>query len=339
MKKLVVALVTVAIVLSAELPVYAGNVSERKIGEYRDGFALVEEKYSAGAFLAMEIKRYYYLDMAGLRAFNGAEFFWANDFSEGLAAVSNGKYGYFINTQGAQAFPLTFIWTDGKFNGGVCYVQLDTGQDYAINQNGDLLFEVVFPAALGAKAELGDFQDGRAVFRYHSYVESWGNKGTSYEGLFGFIGKDGKLLFGASYADVLSYFDANGQPRFAERSAEYSQFFANTQSLYSDAFQFSEGYAAVQELLTSDGSRSWYFIDSWGSHAFNGARFDLVSSFSEGLAKVELDDLWYYIDTGGNFAFDGRSFRFASSFENGCAQVGFVGDPSSYSIDKHGNIK
>jgi hypothetical protein len=63
-------------------------------------------------------------------------------------------------------------------------------------------------------------------------------------------------------------------------------------------------------------------------------KFDVVYSFSEGFARVRLDDKWGFIDTKGNYLVEPK-FNFIDEFSAGFAHVNL--DDKWGIIDKKGN--
>ena len=73
--------------------------------------------------------------------------------------------------------------------------------------------------------------------------------------------------------------------------------------------------------------------DKWGyADKQNGNRvhvvikpeYDVVSNFSEGLARVKVEELWGYIDMNGEFVIVPK-FKYAEDFSDGKARVSSSG--------------
>ncbi|HEU4509336.1 MAG TPA: WG repeat-containing protein, partial [Pyrinomonadaceae bacterium] len=85
-------------------------------------------------------------------------------------------------------------------------------------------------------------------------------------------------------------------------------------SKYEGARNFSEGLAAVL-----DSQKGWGFIDRTGALVIS-PRFQDVSSFSEGLAAVQLNERWGFINKDGTLVID-HQFTWVGVFSEGVAVV------------------
>ena len=194
-----------------------------------------------------------------------------------------------------------------------------------INSTGRLVIPNKFELAY-------NFKDGVACVRYN-------NK-------YGYIDKNGRTVIPMIYEDFyISHFCNDGLIRVAKKGrvldAEWGYLDKTGRTVipckYSEASDFSEGVAFVEEL-SSDYSSKWTgFIDTKGNKLIkcdfhfekgfkNGMcvmskdgkysylnksfqliapfKYDKAEDFSEGLALVMLGDKWGYIDSQGNSTFN-----------------------------------
>lgn len=70
-----------------------------------------------------------------------------------------------------------------------------------------------------------------------------------------------------------------------------------------------------------EGAAKWGFVDRSGEMVIE-PQFDMVFSFSEGLAPVQVDGKWGYIDRTGEFAVEPRfESEFGFPFPEGLAAL------------------
>ncbi|MGC1524562.1 MAG: WG repeat-containing protein [Phormidesmis sp.] len=100
---------------------------------------------------------------------------------------------------------------------------------------------------------------------------------------------------------------------------------------------FSEGLAAVQ-ISSSSGEKQWGFVDKTGAWAIAPQPYLSISSFSEGLARIEVPDanragssLHGFIDKTGQVAI-APQFTWAQSFSEGLAGIGYEQADTSRAI-------
>lgn len=175
------------------------------------------------------------------------------------------------------------------------------------------------------------------------------NDNENYD--FGFINSKGKLVIPLKeYHNVHSFFSGFAKIQSLDNKL-YSFIDTSGKQIvefkYSDAKNFSEGFAAIQENDRNDvmTGKYWGFINKKGEEIIS-CKYFLVSSFSEGLAAVkklpekiksriyESDILSHYIDIKGNTVISG-DFNYAMPFSNGIAVVG--NKRNYWYIDKEGN--
>lgn len=92
--------------------------------------------------------------------------------------------------------------------------------------------------------------------------------------------------------------------------------------VYDEAYPFYDGYAPVM-VMNEGGYEDWFYIDTKGTHAFDGALFASAQIFSEGYASVksienETYELWGFIDTNGEYVIDAQ-YAQVGTFSEGLA--------------------
>jgi len=208
----------------------------------------------------------------------------AEPFSEGFAAVSDGKKFGFVNSSGVVVIP--FRYEDVQpFSDGLACVKI-AGRWGFIDKTG----RVVIQPSLEKAA---DFIDGfAAVFPVDT---------KSLEG--NFLNKAGKfVLLRHGYDAVIHYGDHLAWVSNFEFGQEYWRVIDRNQRWVSEKLTscsllpkyFSEGLAALQRTC----SAKWGFVDRTGKQCIP-AIFDDVHPFSEGLAAVKVAGKWGYISLDG----------------------------------------
>ena len=274
-------------------------------------------------------------------------FYFAHDFSEGLAFVKdeNGQMG-FINEEGEWVFAWGEWIGAGDFHEGLSFVVNNDQMWGYIDNAGNLAIPCQWKCA-------DDFSEGYAV------VQDETEK-------YGYINKQGELVIPCRYLkaesfnlgmaivqiseDEWTFIDTEGKPcpfvwaeirPFSEGLApvknaagQWGYINKNWQVeldyQWNDAFSFSEGLAPV-----SNGERCG-FINRQGEVVIP-YQWKIVGSFSEGLASVLEDHGWVYINREGEIVIP-TQWTIASGFKNGRAFVGnFFSGESGY-IDRLGNF-
>lgn len=216
---------------------------------------------------------------------------WSH-FSEGLMRVFVPKtqlYG-FIDHEGVLRIPARYQ-VAAEFSSGLAAVELEGRYGY-IDHSGDV---VIKPRYLRAEAFSEDvarviasgpcLYTGCEVFRSGEVL-----------GLPGPQARPDKRQYPPCR---YTFVDKVGKPLF-DRT-------------YPDAFDFSEGLAAVAE------NQLWGFVDKSGTERIP-LQFSAVRSFTEGLAAVRRDGKWGYIDRGGHVAIP-FAYDWAEDFSDGFAVV------------------
>lgn len=147
------------------------------------------------------------------------------------------------------------------------------------------------------EAPLEPYRVTYAVPCKYDYVEVLidGYARCQQDGKWGFLGRDGHYLVEPVYDSIAYYFEdyvifsQGGRYGYLDREGNVA-----IPARYSNAFNFSEGAAAVG---TADGR--YFFIDKAGNELFGGASFRYASSFSEGYAAVVTQDGATMMDRDG----------------------------------------
>lgn len=286
----------------------------------------------------------------------------ANDFSEGLARVSvNGRYGY-IDESGNIAIEARFNFV-GNFSEGLASVWT-SGKNGYIDRTGALVIAARFDGAGNFSEGLARVNIGRNA----GFINRAGQMVFS-PGLFNGIIKFAEGLAVAHVDNKWGYIDKTGKfvitPQFAHAGhfseglarvsnahdvsgdEESKLGFIDTQGRvvikceFDDVNDFSEGLARVNvggEFFSLgrpiQGGENFY-IDKTGAMVIDankcgvGERINLATSFSEGMARIELVEKvraqevkwrYGYIDKMGKVVIEPQ-FDDARDFEGGLAGV------------------
>lgn len=196
----------------------------------------------------------------------------------------------------------------------------------------------------GEKLKFGYMnQNGETVIpAVYDYVASFSNG-------VGLVG-----VANASTGDVYSYVDKKGNAKgsFKDAGQHYCGLalvsfddniygYASTsadlkiQPMFRTAKNFSDDYA----LCYDDAAQSKGYINKngdWAISAYNLKQYSSLSSFSEGLARIELSDKCGFINKKGELVIDAK-FEEASAFSDGLA-IYSMNDDSYGFINTKGNI-
>jgi len=145
------------------------------------------------------------------------------------------------------------------------------------------------------------------------------NNGTAavkIDSLWGVIDKSCNLIIPPKYLRIWS--KSNGFFRVYD-GKNYSFINDKEINIFKNSFivaeDFSQGYAAVKL-----DEFNYAFIDTLGNIAFKFEKCNGVSSFNNGLARVQIGDKWGYINLKGEFAIKPQ-YDFAIDFRDGFALV------------------
>ena len=249
--------------------------------QFHDGFAC---KYSS------ETGKYYFIDKKGEKAFGGKMWEWAQDFSDGMASVFDGRGWGFINTEGELVIPCEYEsaaeQNPGGFSEGLAAVVIVPERDLFgyIDKTG----KQVFPNLYFADTE---FSEGLAWV--------WDRESQRY----GYIDKTGKLVIkleqnwnGDSFSEGLALVRMGGKKLgFIDKTGKLV---IDLGEEYDEAFPFQEGRARVRK------DRSYGFIDTEGKLVIPCEYASCYENFSEGLVPAKKGEKWGYIARDGKSTFD-----------------------------------
>ena len=249
--------------------------------QFHDGFAC---KYSS------EAGKYYFIDKKGEKAFGGKMWEWADDFSDGMASVFDGRGWGFINTEGELVIPCKYDsaaeQNPGGFSEGLAAVVIVPERDLFgyIDKTG----KQVFPNLYFADTQ---FSEGLAWV--------WDRESQRY----GYIDKTGKLVIkleqnwnGDSFHEGLALVRMGGNKQgFIDTTGKLV---IDLGEEYDEAFQFQEGLARVRK------DKSYGFIDTTGKLVIPCEYTSCYEDFSEGLVPAKKGEKWGYIARDGKSTFD-----------------------------------
>lgn len=248
------------------------------------------------------------------------QFDYAEDFSEGLAAVElNKKIGY-VDVAGIMVIPPQFKKTEsmsfheglaavevegeyGKWGWGIGYI--DRKGTYVIPLRSDYAFA-------------GEFHEGLA------YIGDDFSTGEYY----GFVDHSGKMVIPARFwragdfseGLAVAHAEELGRKGYIDKTGSWV---INPQ--FDEAWDFREGLAPVAIMGTW--GYTWGYIDKTGNMVIS-PQFDLARNFSEGLAVVSYEvSTSYksgYIDKAGNMVIS-CIFDSAEDFSEGLAAISTEG--------------
>ncbi len=200
----------------------------------------------------------------------------ANNFSEGLAAVSlHGSYGY-IDKTGKMVIPNQYF-SMYSFREGLAQVRIGNKFGY-INKKGDLVIDAIYE-------EASPFSEGVAAVRL--------------EGENLYIDKEGKIVLdmgdrnGYMFHDGFALFMKNGKAGVINKSGkEIIPAIYDTINVQSLSRVFFDKFAWVQK----DGK--WGLIDKNGKVIYP-TKMDSVSYFTEGIMRILVDGKIGFMDSTG----------------------------------------
>ncbi len=284
---------------------------------------------SAGPFYPIEVNGLWgYMDQEG-KVVIKPQFEGAADFSEGLAPVkTNGLWGYLDQKLNIRIEPRFQEVRD--FSEGLAAVHLDGKWGY-IDQEGQF---VIGPT--GKYERLGDFSEGMA--RADIVDNTSGNKWVYFDKsqnqsmVYPFAKDFSEGLAAAYITNTWGYLDKDFETVFKVR-------FNSITGLWSEdvAGSFSEGLAWVHSGFGEGYEKARYgYVDGTGKMAIP-YQFIKAGDFSEGLARVKVEEGWGYIDKTGKTIIKPQ-FDEAGDFLEGLAGVkmsakwGFINSSGSFVI-------
>lgn len=265
------------------------------------------------------------------------------DFSEGLAAVSDGQYWGFINSRMELVIPCEYD-TVRAFREGICGVQKE-GYYGFIDSRGKCLTDFEYDDISAFHEGLcGVKQDGKWGFidrkgnqtipcQYNDVkIFSEGLAAVQRDHKWGFIDKTGNQVIWPLYDEDPLWFSEglvcvcyHGKYGYIDhKGKEIIEF------LYDYAFDFCEGLALVES------NELYGFIDKQGKVVVP-FKYDFgdISEFSEGMARIKSNGLYGYLDSNGTEIIPCK-YEQANDFKDGYACVKINGCYGF--IDKTGKV-
>lgn len=297
--------------LSQQGSSYTSNYHKRELERKTSLFPIIQEG------------RWGFINQAG-KIVVKPEFKSVKPFMNGLAAIKdqNDKVGY-VNEAGK-------VVIEPRFKNADAFHEQRAGVKYGnkwgfVDQTGKLVIPAVFDG-------VGWFSEGRAA--------------VYSNGLWGFIDLDGKFIAQPKFVDHLEFSEGvaafavmqNGryQDGLIDRNGQIVSELEDVNLLFIEGF--SDGLLPVMgdahKYTFSPGTNLLGYIDRNDKVAIP-RKFEIASSFRDGLAPVRVNGKWGVIDTTGQFIIEPKyaeEFRF---FE-GLAAVK-IGQKYGF-IDKTGNL-
>ncbi|WAC03072.1 WG repeat-containing protein [Lacinutrix neustonica] len=259
------------------------------------------------------------------------KFYYALDFSEGLAAIrEKGFYGY-INNTGQFVIP-PYFEDAGKFKDGIAIVTTKEDKEIYINTKGEMI-----DIKLEQYYKLNKFYEGLSIVKTKNgfgYIDTKGNvvispqykTASNFEnGLalvskngsdFGYINKSGKYKIEPKYYLATNF--SNGLA--AVKDSGYKTKFLNKEgeeileikSSYT-CDNFSEGLAIFYEE-----GKGYGYVNKNGDVVIKpNSMFETLISFKEGVARFSTKNEVGYIDKKGNILFKISKDFFLGEVSNG----------------------
>jgi len=294
----------------------------------------------------------------------------ASDFSEGLAKVNlGGKWGYIDKMSNIVILPIFdyiehFSEERAIVEIGSKYGLIDKTGKYVIEPKFDFIWDPLEGISLvesGDKWGYIETKSGRVIVE-----QKYDGAGNFSEGLarvcigckrtdafdfeggkWGYIDKMGKMVIEMNYDDAsdfsegLARVNIRGKWGFIDMTSKIV-----IEAKYDDATDFKNGLARINigrkkdkiglwELGVWSNRGKWGYIDKKGDIIIE-PRFDEVSFFEEGLARVCIEGKFGFIDKMGKMVIQPR-FDYATDFCEGEALVEIQG--KEYLLDTTGNIR
>ncbi|MBX9850781.1 MAG: WG repeat-containing protein [Cytophagaceae bacterium] len=229
------------------------------------------------------------------------------NFTEGLAAVKvKSKWGY-INLEGDMAISPQFDFA-GDFHGGLAMVKVKGKIGY-IDQSGKIIIET----------------------KYLKGTDFYGNlAAVKKKRKFGLINKEGKWVVKPAYKKV--EFTSNGSA--IVKAKKYGLINNSGKHLLKCKFKKINPFFESRALVFTTKHGAGY-IDSTGKFVIH-AQYKNAGNFSEGVAKVLINNKYGYINKAGEIVIN-PTYRTCSEFKEGKAFVTTADNKSGF-INKSGEI-
>ena len=194
-------------------------------------------------------------------------------FYNGLAAVKSGKYWGYINNRGDYVIPPKFDEASPFYNKYFSLVTKAQNDSY-INRKGELLFK--------SSQDLVIFYENLAAFKMG--------------GMFGFIDKNYQWEIFPEYDQVWPFRNGVAKVKKAGRWISINRL---GEEIYDIQI---ESYPSTRKalLFKKSSNEKWGFVNSEGDWIISPV-YELVKSFSEGLAPAKKDGNWGFINMDGDF--------------------------------------
>jgi len=226
----------------------------------------------------------------------------ANPFSEGLAAISNGKKYGFINLGGDTVIPFLYDEIFDGFNNGLCDVTIGDSSGY-IDKTGKVIipikYRICYPF-MSAYAQVHTFK-GEVLL-----VDKRGNT-FDYDSI-----SAKHRLWPPRESYPGSFSTSKGQGRISSKGDTV------VPPIYKVTGNLINGMYIVQ-----DKSGKWGAYNDKGKLVIQ-PKFDAMWHFYEGFSNFRINDKWGFVDRSGKIVIDPK-FEFAGEFKNGIAYVEYEG--------------
>jgi hypothetical protein len=212
----------------------------------------------------------------------------AEDFREGLARVYVGAEAGFIDRNGKFVIAPQYT-TATAFEGGRALVSKE-GKYSLIDKQGKTVAEIPYRV-------LGDFHDGLATVQRARSTDANGNTVPS---AYGYINRDGKVVIEPRFMPAGPFPDDGKGLAVGGLNREWVYFDKTGNIILRVSMEGKDRADAFH-----DGLLRWKEGFYWGYRNASGewaipAKFDDVTDFKDGLARVEREGKWLWIDTAGN---------------------------------------
>lgn len=265
----------------------------------------------------------------------------AKGFSEGLAAVQINREWGFINESGSLVIQPQFTYVN-NFSEGLARINENRQFGY-INAKGQILIEPRYDKAF-------DFSEGLARVRAGKKWQFIDKTGAVVLDLnYDWVGdfREGRAIVAKNFSRVayesdikVSYIDKSGKP-FPNWFTSVSEFseglaFVSNDSRVISGLSRSEYGLDIDNITNRTLGKPFKYqaIDVSGKVIFE-ADFDDVSSFSDGLAQIQINGKVGFINQEGKVVIEPK-FDSSNQFSEGMNYVG-IGN-KRYFIDKSGKI-
>lgn len=297
-------------------------------------------------FLIKNINGYVFINRQG-KVIIDESYGVASDFTEGLAAViKNGLYG-FMDKSAKLIIPHKFR-NFKNFSEGLAAVETNSGWGF-IDHSGNF-------AIPPCPNDVGYFSEGRAWIQDNWCTLPMSNSDNSNNsvrscpaGPYGFIDRKGKIvipikyfcthfhegLSACGYNKKYGFLDLNGNVKIPfqfDFAKSFSNGFAVIEKNKRYGYIDKTGSIVIQPVFWNAGDfeadrasvqinrdAPWSYIDKKGNPIVN-KRWSIISSYSEGLAIIVVNNKYGYVDIQGNIKIQPRFLK-AHPFQNGLALV------------------